>query len=246
MEERGTLTMDTKMERLFRQVELVQGKGDRNRGELCLMSLVALLAGEAHTDAPATASPVIRQFAITINDAIPGHLHQRLKVFAPLIIGTNDGRDLARANLLVGAAWAELLPRICTDLRNNSVGMMRGLYAALKRKKLTALVELQQRIAILTLETFNVRDARTCTNLGLAVAQLICFCGRAAKTHAEREWYWLRAIELLDCLCNVSIEGACSKPLGRWMKPMSASVDLGRAHGNSEIAGLDHSPELIV
>jgi hypothetical protein len=88
------MTIEGQVERRLLQVELVQGKDDRDRGKLCIM---ALLAGEAHTDAPATASAVIREFAMTINDLIPDSMRQRLKPFAPRIINTRDGLDVARA-----------------------------------------------------------------------------------------------------------------------------------------------------
>ncbi len=64
------MTMRTEAQSYFDGVDLVTGFGERRDGELCVMSLVALLAGEQHSDRPSTACPVITAFVIRINDAI--------------------------------------------------------------------------------------------------------------------------------------------------------------------------------
>src|SRR5260370_36562246 len=104
------------MEHVFGRVQLVRGKGERRRGRLCIMSFVALLAGERHTDAPVTASPFIRHFAIALNDAMPEAERQRLKLFAPRIVGTNDGLDRDRARLVKRMLAAELGPQLRLNL----------------------------------------------------------------------------------------------------------------------------------
>jgi len=200
------MTIDGKAERLFFQVELVQGRGDRDRGKLCIMSLVALLAGEAHTDAPATASAVIREFAMTINDSIPDSMRPRLKPFAPRIINTRDGLDIARANLLIDAALTDLLPSISADLSSASAGILGAVSALLNGRALMPLVELQRRILSLASEISETQDNRASAKLAYAIAQLICFCGRTAKVRARREGYWLKAIDLLDRICDIRIE----------------------------------------
>jgi hypothetical protein len=200
------MTIDGNVERLFLEVDLVQGRGDRDRGKLCIMSLVALLAGEAHTDAPATASAVIREFAMTINDSIPDSMRQRLKPFAPRIINTRDGLDCARANLLIAAALTDLLPSISADLSSHSAGVLGAVYALLNGRALITLVELQRRISSLASQISDTRDSRASAKLAYAVAQLICFCGRTAKVRARREEYWLKAIDLLDRVCDIRIE----------------------------------------
>jgi len=206
------MTIDGKAERLFFQVELVQGRGDRDRGKLCIMSLVALLAGEAHTDAPATASAVIREFAMTINDSIPDSLRPRLKPFAPRIINTRDGLDIARANLLIDAALTDLLPSISADLSSASAGILGAVSALLNGRALMPLVELQRRILSLASEISETQDNRASAKLAYAVAQLICFCGRTAKVRARREGYWLKAIDLLDRICDIRIEHKQATP----------------------------------
>ena len=46
------MSVNLAVERLYEEVELVRGTGNRHRGELCIMSFVAYLAGEPHTDSP--------------------------------------------------------------------------------------------------------------------------------------------------------------------------------------------------
>ena len=60
-----TMTVDERMEQVYQQIELVRGVGDRRRAKLCIMSFVALLAGESHTDSPDTASAVLREILET-------------------------------------------------------------------------------------------------------------------------------------------------------------------------------------
>lgn len=84
----------------FDGYDLVTGAGNRKDRELCVMSFVALLAGERHTDRPATACPVIASFVIKINDSIDCDTRQDLKPLAVRIMGTNDGYRRKRAWVL--------------------------------------------------------------------------------------------------------------------------------------------------
>ncbi|MGH7191194.1 MAG: hypothetical protein ACREF0_18650, partial [Acetobacteraceae bacterium] len=70
------MVVDERLERLYEKVELVKGAGDPSQGKLCVMSFVALLAGEGHSDRPRTASPLIRELAVRINDAMPRAMRQ--------------------------------------------------------------------------------------------------------------------------------------------------------------------------
>ena len=100
------------LQRAFDRVELVSGSiGDPGEGRMCLMSLVAFLAGEPHSDAPGCASPLIQAFAVVVNDHMPHEARQRLKPFAPRIIGTNDGFDPVRAAVLRHALAEGILAR---------------------------------------------------------------------------------------------------------------------------------------
>jgi hypothetical protein len=48
------MDVDRRLEQLCERVALVEGVGSLRRGELCVMSFVALLAGERHTNHPAS------------------------------------------------------------------------------------------------------------------------------------------------------------------------------------------------
>ena len=91
---------DLRLQRVLDRFELVSGIGEPCEGTACVMSLVAHLAGEGHTDRPACASLLVRAFAMPVNDHMPRGARQRLKPFAPRIIGTNDGLDRVRAAVL--------------------------------------------------------------------------------------------------------------------------------------------------
>ena len=59
------MELDLSLQRALDGVELVSGTiGNPSDGRMCLMLLVAFLAGEDHTDLPHGASPLIQAFAI--------------------------------------------------------------------------------------------------------------------------------------------------------------------------------------
>src|SRR5215218_11449001 len=97
-------------QRILDRFELVSGIGEPGEGTACVMSLVARLAGEGHTDRPRCASPLLREFAIPVNDHMPREARQRLKPFAPRLVGTNDGLDRARAEVLRRVLVETILP----------------------------------------------------------------------------------------------------------------------------------------
>lgn len=189
------MVVDQRLERLYEQVELVKGAGDPRRGKFCVMSFVAFLAGEGHSDRPAAASPLLRELAVRVNDALPRNTRQKLKPFVPRIIGTNDGCDAERATMLRNAAEAEILPRICTDFLAS--GHLRGW------RRMAEFRELSSRLFDLTHSWEPHADAHSRSKLVVAVASLLCFCGAEAPDPAARGWYWNKAIELLDRMCDV-------------------------------------------
>jgi len=200
------MTVDARWESLYRQVELVRGVNDRKRGKMCIMSFVAFLAGEEHSDNPTTASPLIRQFAMTINDNMPDHMRQRLKSFAPRILGTRDGQDWARVRHLLEAVRAEVLPRIAAEFGFAATrdGCM-PRWSQTHRKAMT-LPQLHEQVARLASNTPDPGDMPPCEERGAGVARLIAHCGRIARTPEQRDWYWVKAIELLDRLCDISAD----------------------------------------
>jgi hypothetical protein len=192
--------IDETLERLYRQVELVKGAGDPRTGKLCVMSFVAYLAGEGHSDRPATASPLVRELAVRINDAMPTAMRQELKPFVPRIIGTNDGRDGERATLLRNITEQEILPRICADFL--AKGSLRGW------RRTTEFRELSSRLFDLTHARDVDGDSAARCKLAAAVASLLCFCATEAPDAGTRPWYWRKAIALLDRTCDVGVEKA--------------------------------------
>jgi hypothetical protein len=197
------MTIDARLESLCERVELVRGAGNRKRGQLCIMSFVALLAGEAHSDAPATASRTIRRFAIIINDEMPHRLRQRLKLFAPRILGTQDEHDQLRARLLIQAAREELLPRIATDFHSRLFWTITSSLMCQMYQKADSFSELRERVVLLSSCSYEGDAWIDCDRIANAVARLICECSRLALTQEQRDWYWMKAIDLLDRLCDV-------------------------------------------
>ncbi len=193
------MVVDERLERLYEKVELVKGAGDPSQGKLCVMSFVALLAGEGHSDRPRTASPLIRELAVRINDAMPRTMRQELKPFVPRIVGTNDGHDAARASMLRAAVDLEILPRICRDFL--------GCRASRRWRRMTEFRELSSRLVNLTGTSEGALDPQSGCKLAEAVASLLCFCATEAPEPASRRWYWAQAIEILDRACCIGQEG---------------------------------------
>jgi len=201
------MAIDERLERLYQRVELVKGAGDPRTRKLCVMSFVAFLAGEGHSDRPGAASPLVRELAVTVNDAMPAAMRQELKPFVPRIIGTNDGRDAERAAMLRRATDAEILPRVCADFL-----APRGLRGWWRASEFHGL-----RSRLLELTHAPTKDADH-AKLGAAVAGLLCHCAAEAPDAASRTWYWEKAIDLLDRACDI-----------RGAEP-SARIDEARLH----------------
>lgn len=197
---------NARLERIYEGIELVGGVGNPAARTMCIMSFVACLAGEGRTDAPVTASPVIRAFAILINDRMPPEMRRRLKPFAPRIIGTNDGLDEARTEILRRALAEEILPKVFGDSSGRTPARRRrgvierawiGLCKGGLRRRILGLL-----------------DEATCgyrpdlgVDLAHAAGELISLCALEAVRSDDEVWYWSKAIELLDRLCSVGAEG---------------------------------------
>ena len=199
---------DLEMQRLYDRIRLVRGKGDRRSCALCIMTFAALLAGERHTDAPSTASPLVRQFALVLNDAMPDTERQRLKPFAPRIIGTADGFDPGRGAVLRRAMQQEVFPRICGDLLADVLpsGLLHdpcGVTTAQPAKEL---------LCSFTVVAAAGDTPRNQRQLALLAARLLSACAAAATTPPAREWYWAQAVNLLDQLCDVGMPRMRSGP----------------------------------
>jgi hypothetical protein len=205
------MDVDRRVEELCGRITLVDDTGSRRRGELCVMSFVALLAGERHTDRPVSASPLIRNLAIPVNDAMPEDVRQRLKPFAVRIVGTNDGCDRARAKVLRQALSGEILPRIRRD------------WGAGKDAKRCLLPLGSRLLGAIGFAGMAGPDDEACPALllaqlargtppghepvlGWAVGEVLARCMDAASTEEQQRWYWDMAIDLLDRLCDIGPE----------------------------------------
>lgn len=203
------MSVNLELERLYRGVELVRGKGNPRKGRLCIMSMVAYLAGEGHTDRPRTASRVIRDFAVSLNDLAPREWRQELKPFAPRIIGTNDGHDLARARIMYRMIVDEVIPKASADAGRASDDYREDAdhYAA-------------------------------CGTCGMGVpsdvarwaASLLGLLIRNAPSPDSQRWYWVKALELLDSLCDFGAEERVPEVRRDRLAQMQAALDYRRAH----------------
>src|SRR4051812_6115919 len=239
---RFPVEVDRRLEQLCERVTLVEGDGNPRRGELCVMSFVALLAGERHTDHPASASPLIRNLAIPVNDAMPDGMRQRLKPFAARILGTNDGCERTRAEVLRQALAAEVLPRVRREWGPERVAErcrvpLEFLFAGAVDFACVTDRGSKLRVAALLsqLERGMPPGYEAC--IGSAVGQLLAQCMREATTPEQRCWYWDEAISLLDRLCDIGAE-----PRGRAIRDDRigrAEARLGEAReGNTWLNGI--------
>lgn len=200
------MSLDLQLQRLLDRVELVPGPGDPRQGRMCIMSLAAFLAGEANTDSPRSASPAIRAFAIPVNDGMPSHERRRLKPFAPRIVGTNDGLEAARAEILRLALVGEVFPRLTEHfLRALDARHHRSVPGRLWRWLREG--ERSRQINEILDKLDKTRGPVSGAQLAETTARLIAACGRDASDTAEAEWWWNQAVGLLDELCDVGAEG---------------------------------------
>jgi hypothetical protein len=202
------MDVDRQLEQLCERVTLVDGVGNPRRGELCVMSFVALLAGERHTDHPASASPLIRNLAIPVNDAMPQEVRQHLKPFAVRILGTNDGRDRERAEVLRQALAWEILPRIRRDCGSGRAAELChppleflfagafGFTGSLGRDSETRVA-----LHLAQLERGIPQGYEPC--VGSAIGEILARCMHEATAREQRGWYCDEAISLLDRLCDI-------------------------------------------
>ena len=194
-------------QRVLDRFELVSGIGEPGEGTACVMSLVAHLAGESRTDRPGCASPLVRHFVIPVNDGMPREARKRLKPFAPRIVGTNDGLDRARAEVLRRALVEAILPRAsgCCQASSPAEPAWRaGLFGRLRVRLLRG--NLLRRIGRLLEKAEGGRGRGQEAELASGAGHLLASCARDAWDAREAEWYWNQAIGLLDRLCEVGAQ----------------------------------------
>ncbi len=202
------MSVNMQFERLYDRIELVRGLGSRPIGKLCIMSFVAYLAGERHTDHPRVASSFIRNFAIRLNDGTTSSLRQELKPFAPRIIVTNDGRDVERAAVVFQTIVDDVLPRIAVDFpdaqhdeqtkkRTGSPFTFDAWWGGSGSPySVTSSIR----------NIHAAQDSGDCLLVGTWAGHLLATLTCDAPTSTARRWYWAKALELLDRLCDVGAE----------------------------------------
>ena len=209
---------DMRTERLLAETELVRSRGEPQSRKLCIMSLVARLAEEPHSDHPQAASPAVGAFARAINDAMDRQTRQRLIPFAPRIKGTHAAHDRARMARLHGVLTDELLPRLATDLQVAALSETDAtaaeatarLVAALRETGAEAHGRLVQDprwdgaalIGPLRAAFLARRDGCSQQHAEAVARILIAGAYRVARP-SRRVWYWDRAIAALDGLCDL-------------------------------------------
>jgi len=150
-----------------------------------------------------TASPFIRHFAIALNDAMPEAERQRLKLFAPRIVGTNDGLDRDRARLVQRMFADEIVPQLRSDLADLWLPtIIRGEWASYTAERPTSPQELV--LAFLSnSNTCRASPGRQTNNMAVIAAKLLTTCAMSAGSNADASFYWSKAIGMLDRLCDV-------------------------------------------
>jgi hypothetical protein len=194
--------LQLRRQREFDRIALVSGLGNPQADTACVMSLVARLAGEGHTDRPRCASPLLGAFVIPVNDRMPDDARQRLKPFALRIMGTRDGRDAERLALLRRLLAEQVLPDLLARQRVAARGLPRlgGVARAWAS---------MQRVSVQAQVTRLLEDGAVClrADRGIALAhaagQLLALGAGLARDRAEADWHWDTAIGLLDRLCDV-------------------------------------------
>lgn len=203
------MDQDIRQQRILDGVELVDTIGMPEDGRMCIMSLVAFMAGEGHTDRPHCASPLIACFAIPVNDNMPHDVRQRLKPFAPRIMGTNDGCDRQRTALLRRVLAEEIMPRV-GEMTGRSAGRparLRRLWTRMRRAEMTS------RVRRLLRHTEEGCAPGRELDLAAAAGRLVTLCARDAAGQREAEWYWNAAIGLLDQLSSIGGEARPAHPV---------------------------------
>ncbi|SDG45739.1 hypothetical protein SAMN05216241_1142 [Limimonas halophila] len=212
---------DAVIERYLDGVELVRSRGDPERRRVCVMALVAHLAGEAHGDRPAVASPAVAGFARAVNDAMDRPTRQRLVPFAPRISGTADGLDAERQAVLHAALFDTLLPAAVQDLRVAAGSGVRGgdAEAAVRLAGELAAAEPDAYPRIVQDPAWDhalligpLRAAVSAHRSGHAeqhaeaVARILIAAVTGLARPSRRAWYWNLAVDVLDRLCEVGAD----------------------------------------
>ena len=104
----------------LRGITLDSGSHDTREEGMCLMELVAWLAGQEHSHLPTCTSPTLADYASFVNDHLPHAPRQRLLSIAPALVDTScPDCEEARVNTLVETT---LLDAVCPALDRLHLG----------------------------------------------------------------------------------------------------------------------------
>jgi hypothetical protein len=201
------MSFDVDVQRRYDGVELVAGIGDPTLNRFCIMSFVAFMAGEYFGDRPRTASQIIRKFVIPLNDRVDAATRQRLKPFAPRIIGTNDGHDAERADIIYQTVINEVLPTALDGAAGGAGGVGRqrhGLGEAAASIRF-AVAGLPARVRRNVEHMLDAREAGRHDVLAKEAGHMFATLAETVPQQQRRTWYLNRAIALLDQLCEVGV-----------------------------------------
>ena len=122
----------------LKTLKLSHGSHSTPEAGLCLMEAVAYFAGEAHSDAPACACPVLSKYGMGLNDAFTDDERELLKPFIRQLIGTRDEKaQRPRAEYLAHQAGT-----VFTPIALDACGLIE-LAASLRKIKMSDLKELE-------------------------------------------------------------------------------------------------------
>ena len=198
------MVFDVDVQRRYDGVELVAGIGDPRLNRFCIMSFVAFMAGEYFGDRPKTASQIIRKFVIPLNDRVDAATRQRLKPFAPQIIGTNDGRDAERASIIYQTVINEVLPAALDDAAGGlgSVSRQRHRLGEAAASIRIAIAGLPARVRRNIEHILDAREVGRHDVLAKEAGHMFVTLAETVPQQQRRTWYLNRAIALLDQLCE--------------------------------------------
>ncbi len=200
------MSTDLNVQRRYDGVELIAGIGDPALNRFCIMSFVAFMAGEYFGDRPKTASPVIRKFVIPLNDRVDAATRQRLKPFAPRIIGTNDGHDPERTEIIYQTIIDAVLPVAVEDASRTGVDRS-PRHDRRSGAPISPSVPVDRLPARVRRNLEHMLAARRSGHNDILAKEAGHMLVTLAENSSQRRtWYLNKAIALLDRLCDVGAE----------------------------------------
>ena len=95
------------------EIVLLSGSHKTRKEGVCIMELVAWLADEPHTDTPKCTPLTIAAFLRNWNDSLDNTTRQKLKPYAPLVIGLTVDDEIEKKRAWLATDW---LARVCAPV----------------------------------------------------------------------------------------------------------------------------------